>query len=259
MITSGLIGHTGFIGGNLAQQHSFRHCYHSTDIERIRGQRFDVLVCCAVAAAKWRANQFPEKDRAAIQELLEHLAYVKTERAILISTVDVYPHTAGVDEFSDCHTHPNHPYGTNRLYVEERFKQLFEDLLIVRLPGVFGPGLKKNVIFDLLHDNNLESINPDSVFQYYDVRRLWADTMTAEANKLRIVNLATEPILTKTIVDLYFSGKQIGASAISPAIYDIQTRYAACFGASGQYVYTGAQVLAQMGGYFERFHAGETG
>jgi hypothetical protein len=51
---------------------------------------------------KWRANQQPEEDRAAIDGLVQNLAEVRVSRVILISTVDVYPITAGVGESFDC-------------------------------------------------------------------------------------------------------------------------------------------------------------
>ena len=44
-----------------------------------------------------------------------------------------------------------------------------------RLPGLFGPDLRKNVLFDLLHDNLLEKIQPRSTFQWFDVELTWED------------------------------------------------------------------------------------
>ena len=90
-----LIGHTGFVGGNLVRQYAFEDCYNSRNIEQIRGRSYDLLVCCGVSAVKWQANQFPAEDRAGIDRLLENLASVTAARSILISTVDVYPSANG--------------------------------------------------------------------------------------------------------------------------------------------------------------------
>ena len=35
-------------------------------------------------------------------------------------------------------------YGRNRLYLENYIRNNYHDYLIVRLPGLFGKGLKKN-------------------------------------------------------------------------------------------------------------------
>src|SRR5581483_3428399 len=37
-----LIGHTGFVGGNLAAQHPFHTWFNSKNIEAIRGHRFEL-------------------------------------------------------------------------------------------------------------------------------------------------------------------------------------------------------------------------
>jgi hypothetical protein len=242
-----LIGYTGFVGGNLARQHSFDDRYNSRNIEQIRGKSYDLLVCCGVSAVKWQANRFPDEDRAAIDRLLENLALVTAQRSILISTIDIYPSTEGVDESFDPHGLPNHPYGVNRLRVEDTIRQLFHCANIVRLPGLFGPGLKKNVIYDLLHDNCLDAMHPHGSFQYYDVRRLWRDLEVVMRNNLSVSNFATRPIETWEIVQRYFPGKQIGSQNARPSAYDMRTQFAEYFGGSDGYIYSREQVLADLG------------
>ncbi len=205
------------------------------------------MVCCAVSAVKWQANRFPAEDRAAIDRLLENLALVTAQRSILISTVDVYPSTEGVDESFDPHGLANHPYGTNRLHVEDTIQQLFECVHIVRLPALFGPGLKKNVIYDLMHDNCLDAIHPHGSFQYYDVRRLWRDVQVVTRNNLKVANFATRPIETCEIVQRYFPGKQIASQAARPAAYDMRTQYGEYFGGGDRYIYSAEQAMADLG------------
>src|SRR5277367_2318455 len=161
-----LIGYTGFVGGNLVNRHNFSGLYRSSNIEEIRGQQYDLLICAAPSAAKWRANQEPELDRAAIDRLADNIAQARAARAILLSTVDVYPTPVDVDESFDCSSLKNHAYGENRLHLEARMREMFRELYVVRLSGLFGLGLKKNVIFDLIHNNCLAAVNPLSVFQY---------------------------------------------------------------------------------------------
>src|ERR1700681_2686235 len=170
-----LIGHTGFVGANLARQFCFDDYYNSKTINGIRGKEFDLLVCAGVSAVKWWANQHPIQDKAQIDALLADLSSVRAKRVIVLSTVDVYPVSKSADESFDCHSLPNHAYGTHRLYFEDAMRHHFDDVMIVRISGVFGPGLKKNVIYDLLHDNCLDVINPESSFQYYNVSNFWRD------------------------------------------------------------------------------------
>src|SRR4051812_29144381 len=66
----GLIGHTGFVGSNLARQARFDATYNSANIDSIAGQEFDLLVIAGVRAEKWIANANPDQDRAGIERLL---------------------------------------------------------------------------------------------------------------------------------------------------------------------------------------------
>jgi hypothetical protein len=251
-----LIGHSGFVGSNLKRQKSFDDFYRSTDIDGIRGKDYSLLVCCGISAAKWLANKDPEGDRAAIHRLIDNLSTVTAEQVILISTVDVYPVADGVDETYDCASVPNHAYGTNRLAAEKAFSALFKNLSIVRLPGLFGRGLKKNVIFDLLRDNCLEMINPQSVFQFYDMSAIGQDTETILRSQVPLVNLATEPIPTKNIIAAFFPDKTVGQKAVPAAAYDIRTRYGKIFNQPGKYRFTAAEVMLQLENYIRFFRDG---
>jgi nucleoside-diphosphate-sugar epimerase len=248
---SALIGYSGFVGGNLAAQFPFDDNYNSKNIQDIRRKSYDLIVCCGVSAVKWKANRFPGEDREAVERLLNNLQFVKAERFILISTVDVYPSPEGVDEDSDPHAQPNHTYGTNRLYVEDTVRRLFATAYVVRLPGLFGPGLKKNVIYDLMHDN-VDAIHPEGQFQYYDVRRLWRDLQVVTTNNLRLVNIATEPIVTSEMVRKYFPAKRLHSSTAPPPSYNVRSLYESYFGGSGGYLFTAEQILADLGDWIRQ-------
>lgn len=244
-----LIGHTGFVGGNLKRQRLFDDLYRSTDIEEIRGKRYGLMVCSGVSAAKWRANKAPEEDRAAVDRLLENLLTVRAERPVLISTVDVYPVATNVDESFDCASLANHAYGTNRLHLENALRQTFPNLVVIRLPALFGPGLKKNVIYDLLNDNCLNVINPESVFQYYDTTSLSRDLDLILKHQVPLINLATEPVATKVIHSRFFAGKPIGSEPAPAAAYDIRSRHAEIFGQQDGYRFSAEEVLSRLGAY----------
>src|SRR5205823_13274352 len=102
-------------------------------------------------AEKWIANAKPETDRESIAGLVRCLERVTAKRFVLISTVDVFPTPSGVDEESTVPASPQ-AYGRNRRWLEEEIDKRF-GALVVRLAAMYGPGLKKNTIFDLLNDN----------------------------------------------------------------------------------------------------------
>jgi RmlD substrate binding domain len=248
VMRAALVGHTGFVGSNLLRQTTFGDCYNSSNIQDICGREFDLLICAGVIATKWWANQNAAADRARIQSLLECLTSVRSKRTIVISTIDVYPVTSGVDERYDCRSRPNHAYGTNRLEFEEAVRALFPQVLVARLAGVFGPGLKKNVLYDLLHGNGLAAINPASCFQYYNISNLWCDLRRAEAINIDTVNLVYPPLCTSEIIDRFFPGTVVGGNGTLPEVhYDVTTIYSAHFGGRPLgYIGETSQLLAEL-------------
>lgn len=243
-----LIGYTGFVGGNLLRQHTFDVLVNSKNVDSIRGESFDLVVCAGVSAVKWKANKDPEGDWNGIRRLLDVLGTVSAEQFILVSTIDVYPVNEAVDEDYDCHKLPNHAYGTNRLKVEDFCVSHFPNTLVVRLPGLFGIGLKKNVIFDLLHDNCLDMINLDSSFQYYCLENLWNDIRLCIDSDVKLANFFTAPIKTYEIVERFFPEKRIIKTerTVPVARYDFHTKYAVLRGLNGPYFYDKAEVMSEL-------------
>ena len=242
-----LIGHSGFVGGNLLAYRSYDTVYRSSDIDTIRGREFGHVVCAGVQAMKWWANLHPEEDLAGIDRLLDALSEVKANRFTLISTIDVYPSPRGVDEDSPIETAGHHAYGRHRVLAERRIAETFPRALVLRLPGLFGPGLKKNVIYDLIHENNLHQVHPGGVFQYYDLRRLADDIDKAWSLGLTTLNISSVPIGTAEIRDRFFPGKELGGKDAAPAGYDMLSKHAAAWNGSDGYLYPKERVLADLG------------
>jgi nucleoside-diphosphate-sugar epimerase len=249
-----LLGYTGFVGGNLLAQRPFEALFNSKNFHELRNRQFDEVYCAAAPAVKWKANQQPEEDRKTILDIFDVLATIRAKRFVLISTIDVYPVLKGADENYEVHGVQNHAYGTNRLLLEDKVRQHFDDVFVVRLPGLFGRGLKKNIIYDLLHDNCLDQIQPESIFQYYSLDRLWADIQTQIAAGVRLLNLFTEPIKTQTILDRFFPGREgIGEKAKPPVEYDLCTCHADLFGCNSKYVESAEEVLQRLGRYLAEY------
>lgn len=250
-MTTALIGHTGLVGGNLLRQRAFDDLYNSRNIEEIGGRSYELLVCAGAPAEKWRANRDPEADLANLERLMDNLARARADRVVLISTVDVYPDPIAVDETTVIDPDAGHAYGRHRrlleLFVEDRFPAT-----VVRLPGLFGPGLKKNVIYDLLHDNQVEKIHPEGVFQFYGLTRLWRDVEVALAHDLGVVNLATEPVRVRDIATESFGIAFDNPIDAEPARYDMRTVHERLFGGSGGYIRDRREVLAEIREFVDR-------
>lgn len=245
MITS-LIGHTGFVGSNLIKQTKFDDFYNSKNIESIIGKDYEILVCAGSPAVKWLANKEPIKDRENLQRLMSCLERVSARKAILISTVDVYPVPIKVDEDTKINLESLHPYGKNRLELETFFQEHF-DSLIVRLPGLFGNGLKKNIIYDFLNDNIGDWIHRDSVFQFYNLEHLWQDIQIALERNLKLVNFATEPTSVKEVAAEAFGFEFTNQSQQNPARYDMRSLYFQLFdGCKPGYLYDKNRVLLEL-------------
>lgn len=248
-MTSALIGYTGFVGGNLRQQHAFDDLYNTSNIESIGGRDFELLVSAGASAAKWIANREPEQDLAQLEILMRHLDQVTARSVVLVSTIDVYEAPLLVDEGTRIDRAGGNAYGRHRLMLEDFFRERFEKLLIVRLPGLFGGGLKKNIIYDFLHDNCLEMINPASVYQFYSLDDLWSDITIAREAGLSLINLATEPVSVADVARDVFGFEFTNATPPPVARYDMRTRHAALYGGADGYIRNRQQVFSAMRDY----------
>ena len=257
VLRTALIGYTGFVGSNIESQHTFNNLYNSRNIFNIEGKKYDLVVSAANRAEMWRINQDPEKDLAEIDEFIGHIKKTKIGKLILISTVGIYKDPNGVNEDTEIDAEGLLPYGANRYKLEQFCRDSF-DTTIVRLPGLFGKGIKKNVIYDLLNNNNIDRIHKDSVFQYYNLENIWQDIELAVSNEIPILNLATPPVSTEEVAYEAFGIKLTNTpDGIAPAFFDMHTKYASIFGQKGNYICTKEQEIADIKNFVENQQAGK--
>jgi len=150
-----LVGHTGFVGSNLSAQHKFDGVYHSANISDAFGTCPDLCIYAGIRSEKFTADQFPADDLNHILDALENIKKIAPKKLVLISTVDVIPSQQkqgeNIYEDSQYQTEKLSFYGQNRLLLEKEARKYFPGALIVRLPALFGGGIKKNFIYDLIH------------------------------------------------------------------------------------------------------------
>lgn len=147
----GLIGYSGFVGSNLLRQRTFQDLFNSRNIDEIRGRHFDVLVCAGAPATMWAANRDPDADAKNLRALSSAVRETKTERLVLISSVAVFDRCDFGYTEDDAGFETEKAYGRNRRELEMALSESAAHVHIIRLPALFGPGLKKNFIFDILN------------------------------------------------------------------------------------------------------------
>lgn len=151
MPSDALIGHTGFVGSSLRGQHGFAAGYTSATIAAAAGQDFATVVCAAAPGSMFEANRLPQRDAERIDALIAGLDRIRADRFVLISTIAVLARfDSGADEGTR-EFQQDLAYGRNRRRLEQFCASRFDHCLIVRLPALFGPGLRKNFLFDLLN------------------------------------------------------------------------------------------------------------
>ena len=238
-----IIGHRGFVGSNLSRMDPDSVGAGRAEIGALAGQTFGDIYCAAPQAKKWWANQNPEKDRQEVDTLIAACGQLRcTGFFILFSTVDVYDPPVGVDE--QCKPpEDSHPYGRHRFILEQSILDRFgAQARIIRLPALVGHGLKKNIIYDLLNNNNVEQINPNSAFQWFNLDQLPSIINRVQAlEDGQILNVAGEPLPTASILDTWFAGvKEHLNWEAAPIGYDMRTLY----GPEGSpYLYTAEDAL----------------
>ena len=211
-----LVGSTGFVGGNLAAAHTFAAACHSTDIAAQYGARPDLCVYAGVPAAMFLANADPAADLAVMAAARENLRRIAPKELVLISTIAVYADSRGRDESSPMPTQGLPAYGRNRLQLEAWVRQDFPAALIVRLPALYGRGLRKNFLYDL-HTLTPALLKPDKYAALAAQSDLVAGAYTPAENGFYKLNGTADPAALKA----WFAGSDFNALCFT----DSRSRY----------------------------------
>ena len=246
-----LIGNTGLVGSTILESVSYDHTFNSKNLDKFTdfAQNGDELFLTCLPATKWMVNKNLKDDMNNIHKIIEVISILKYSKVTLISTIDVYNDSPlGVNETYS----PNISklsYGNNRyifeLLVREYVKT--DDLKIFRLPALFNNLIKKNVLYDLIHNNNVEQINQNSFFQWYNLDNLKTDInkFSTQYPDESLFNLFTEPICTSDIVELFpeYMDKVQNGSKVT---YDYHTKF-------GGYISNKHNVLKEIKQFINEF------
>ena len=228
-----LIGHTGFVGSNLKKQFAFDKFYNSQNIRDIEGKEFDLIVCAGARGTKWKANKNPETDFREIERLIYHLDKVKFKKMVLISTIAVYENPA------------DNPYGRHRLFLETKLRNKHSNVVIVRLPALFGDSLKKNAIYDMINKSYEYLPNSNSYFQYYYLANLWKDITKILDNNLSVMNISPTPVPFSKVLDL-FDLQDLDLSSAPQVKENMKTNHASLWNKDGNFIYSIEETLVDL-------------
>lgn len=224
-----LIGNTGLVGQTLKESITFDFEYNSKSIHNyLPPDGCDLYLSC-LPSTKWLINKDTKTDIETVIDIIKLISNVKYKNIYLISTIDVYGNSpVGVDEDFDP-IFKDFSYGSNRYLFEKMVVKhlIYENVKIFRLPALFSKNIKKNILYDLLNNNNVHMINKNSSFQWYNLNDLVDDINLYNKNYPNeiIFNLFTEPLESEEIINLFPSYKDKVTHSEIKIQYDYTTKY----------------------------------
>jgi nucleoside-diphosphate-sugar epimerase len=178
-----IIGADGFVGRALINILSAtgETCVALGRDDPLPTARFDVVIDCNGEGRRFWCNENPDGSyQRNVETVAAKLAALETETYVYISTVDVYGAGRGEQSTSRedvaikvdvLDVYGRHKYEAERLVLERASRAL-----VLRCGTLIGPGLKKNPVFDLLHDAPLR-MTADSTLNLLRIETLGAVLM----------------------------------------------------------------------------------
>lgn len=241
-----LLGETGLIGKALKEQTTFDGGFSSSTLEHVLDIPNDqeIFLSC-LPATKWQVNKNLQADLDNINRIINVLKQKKFSRVNLISTIDVYCNSQECSDESHSPRFNSLSYGHNRYLFELMVKAFVpaDEIKIFRLPALFSKHIKKNILYDLLNNNNVEKIPLHSAFQWYNLDRLFTDivSLTEKFPDSDLFNIFPEPLYTQQIVNLFPGAIEKVDLVNAGAYYNYHTKYT-----STGYSYTSDQSLQEI-------------
>ena len=124
--STALIGHTGFVGSNIARQYEFDDLYNTTNIGEISGREYDLVVSAAGRADSHRINTAPDTDLTELDRFAGLHSAVSIGKLVHLSTVCVFDVVDRCDKNAVSDPAALTPYGRNRLRLEQTLANRFD-------------------------------------------------------------------------------------------------------------------------------------
>ena len=188
MKTVRVIGANGFVGSAFVRHLSkepgieVRPVSRENRLEEL-GQHSAIVIDCTGNPRKYLAEEDPVQDfQLSVAERVHTLHHFPADLCLFVSSID---HKDGSN------------YDVHKRVMETLLQHFASDWLIVRLSGMVGPGLKKNAVYDIIHDLPIR-VRPDSFYQYMltdDAARISWELLSSGMRK-EIINVVGDGLIT---------------------------------------------------------------
>lgn len=209
-----LLGGEGFVGSAYARLlpglNVDLHVITRSTYADFVGQHCDVFINANGNSKKFLADRDPKFEfDASVRSVVQTLADFNFGQYVFLSTGDVYPSQTHPDVTREelvldpclMSRYGLHKY-TAEMLVRSVCHQMGKPWLVMRMGGFVGPHMKKNAIFDMLHDQPLW-LDLDSELQFISTDRaaklVWSLVQQGVHNE--IVNLGSQGVLK--LADVY--------------------------------------------------------
>lgn len=191
-----VIGASGFVGTALIKALKEKGNYDIVPVvrsnyEQLKQDKYDLIIHSAMPSKRWWALNNPLDDFDATVRLTADIIYNwNYDKIALISSV-----SARVQR--------EHPYGRHKYLAEELLLNTNPENLVFRLGGLYGEGLDKGVIFDMINGNQV-FMTADSAFNYINTLTA-AQLIIDQLDKSGIVDIGAKNIISIGEIAEYFN------------------------------------------------------
>lgn len=195
-----IIGASGFVGKKLVQVFKQAGVYEVVEVtrdtyeaEKAKCNEYDLIVHSAMPSKRWWAANNPLDDFDATVRLTADILYNwKHKKLALISSVSARIQT-------------DHPYGRHKHVAEVLTMDFNANNLIFRLGGLYGEGLDKGVVFDMIEGNEV-FMTEDSAFNYINTETA-AKLIEQQINKSGIIDIGAKDTISIGEIAKHFGFK----------------------------------------------------
>lgn len=222
-----VIGAGGFVGSAFVSYLTGRAGIEVMEVtrknyEQMAGTRSEVVIDASCNSRKYLAEETPvEEFESSVSHRLRTLHDFPADFHLHISSVDIYsdltkPETTREDSPIDLRRVSH--YGLHKLMAEQLVRHYADRWLIIRLAGMVGPGLRKNPVYDILHEHPLR-IHPDSQYQFMPTRDVAeiAWTLIGRGMCGEVLNLCGKGLISPREI-ARLAGRQLDLSRIDSSI-----------------------------------------